>query len=500
MAICLIGEPSRPTREECPRNSALPALLLPVERVTVRSYFQNLACALCLILAGGCVSPTYYSRCHVSGDVLARTGHDLGPPTAACDVVLDGWVDWTDGLSEEEAIAVGLWNHPGYQELLADLQITEADIIQAAQLQNPQVNTMFPLGVKQWELTLMLPLDVLWLRPLRVSAAELESFRVAERLTQDGLNVVRDIRVAYIDWHLAAERARLAEQGAALRGDVARIAEARLAAGDVAELDVSAIRLDAMVGVSEAARTARDAELAQQRLRYVLGLQLADVSIRLAPMSEPQRIDADVEQLVGESVSSRPDLRAVQLAVSAAEERAELARRDIWQVSGILPDINSRGLKGFEAGPGLNLAIPLFHQNQGAIARAEADAERLRRQYVNRRDLAALEVNQAYIQILQAKQDLSIWRDQILPQASEAVTSSRRALEESAVSLLLVLETTRQFLNAQQRERDADAQLRRAIAELERSVGRRLIGVAMDDPMNSEPLPVPRVVVGEDIP
>ena len=32
------------------------------------------------------------------------------------------------------------------------------------------------------------------------------------------------------------------------------------------------------------------------------------------------------------------------------------------------------------AGPAIH--VPLFHQNQGAIARAEADAERLRRQYV----------------------------------------------------------------------------------------------------------------------
>ncbi len=174
----------------------------------------------------------------LSGDVLNRTGQDLGPGKAACDLVFDDWVNWEDGLSEEEAIAVGLWNNPAYQELLADLQIAEADIIEAAQLQNPQVITMFPVGPKQWEFALQVPLDVLWLRPIRVSAADLEANRVAERLVQDGLNVVRDVRFAYIDWQLALERARLAEQGAKLRADVARIAEARLDAGDVAELDV----------------------------------------------------------------------------------------------------------------------------------------------------------------------------------------------------------------------------------------------------------------------
>lgn len=204
----------------------------------------------------------------------------------------------------------------------------------------------------------------------------------------------------------------------------------------------------------------------------------------------------DVNQLVGQTVSSRPDLRAVELAVGAAQERAELARRDIWQLTGVLPDINARGEKGFEAGPGLRFTIPLFHQNQGAVAQAEADAERLRRQYVNRRDLAAWEVNQAYLQLVQARTDLEIWRDQILPQARDAVTSSQQALLENGVSILLVLETTRQFLTAQQRERDADAQYRRAFAELERSVGRRLTGAAA----HQEILPVPPVDVREEVP
>ena len=63
--------------------------------------------------------------------------------------MIDESVDWDDGLSEEEAVAVGLWNNPAYQELLADLQITQADIIQAAQLQNPQINSMLPVGPKQ---------------------------------------------------------------------------------------------------------------------------------------------------------------------------------------------------------------------------------------------------------------------------------------------------------------------------------------------------------------
>jgi cobalt-zinc-cadmium efflux system outer membrane protein len=462
-------------------------------------FLRQFALILCLILAAGCVSPTHLTRGHVSGDVLARTGYDIGPPTPACDLAFEQWVVWEDGLTEEEAVAVGLWNNPAYQELLADLDISVADVIQAAQLQNPQLLTMLPIGVKQWEFALYAPVDILWVRPVRISAAELESRRVAERLAQDGLNVVRDIRVAYIDWQLAVQRAQLTEQGETLRREIARIAEARLAAGDVAELDVSAVRLDALVGAADVSRTARDADLARERLRYLLGVQLTDLQPLPVPMPEPPSRNFDVQLLVSEAVSSRPDLRAVELAVNAAEDREKIARRDIWQFTAILPDINAKGDKGFEAGPGMRFTLPIFHQNQGAIARAQADAERLRRQYVNRRDLAAWEVNQAYLQFLQAQADLEFWRDQILPQASQAMTSSQVALEEGQVSLLLVLETTRQLLNAQQRERQAEAQLRRAIAELERSVGHRLLDVAADAPTSMEMLPIPEVNVGEDM-
>ena len=110
-----------------------------------------------------------------------------------------------------------------------------------------------------------------------------------------------------------------------------------------------------------------------------------------------------------------------------------------------------------------------------------------------------------HLQLLQAQKDLELWSQEILPQASAAVDSARKALEENSVSLLLVLETTRQLLTAQQSEREADAQLRRAIAELERSVGRRLFDIETNQPTENEPtdvevLPVPQVELRADTP
>ena len=460
-------------------------------RVTIGSRFLASSCII-LLLASGCACPSFFGKRSVAENVAARTGYELACAKSVCQVEIPDSVVWEDGLSEEEAVLIGLWNNPDYQELLADLEITRADVIQAAQLENPQITTLFPLGPKQWEFALNVPLDILWLRPIRVAAAQLESGRVAERLAQDGLNVVRDIRVAYIDWQLAAQHAELARQGLALRAEIARVAEARLGAGEVAELDVSAVRLEKLLGESEVVRTLREVELADAHLRYVLGIQLTEISIDQGSPSELCDRAFDVGTLVDEAIATRPDIRAVQLACSAAQQRADLAHRDIWKLAGILPDINSRGKKGFEAGPGVQFTLPIFHQNQGAIARAQADVKRFNLQYVQRCDLAALEVKQAHTRLQQAREERELWRSRAIPQAEAAVQSVQGALKEDGVSLLLVLDTTRQLLAAKGRELDAAAECRRALAELERSVGRRLTDAPDIQPTEVQIFSAPR--------
>jgi cobalt-zinc-cadmium efflux system outer membrane protein len=439
------------------------------------SYLHGVLLALVCLTLGACALPAHFQRPDVAAELACRTGHLLGPERPPCDpAVLDG-VDLTDGLSEDEAATLAVLNNPAYQRLLADLQLTRADLIAAREIRNPYVVTMLPVNLKQWELALYVPLDALLLRPRRTEAARFEAARVGVRLVQDGLNTIRDARVAYADLVLAQRRVQLARQGLELQRDVARIAEAQLQAGAIAELDAAALRLQVMFGQQQLVQAERDAGLARERLRFLMGLALSDVQVQPSLAVRPVTVTAlDVQALVAEAVASRPDVLSVSQALGAAEERALLARYDFLNVLGLLPDLNSRGLKGFEAGPGLQMNVPIFNWNQGAKARAGAELARLDRQYVELRDTAAMEVRQAAIRLAQAQQELGIWHEQVLPQAESAMTSARKALEEDGTSLLLVLETTRQLLAAQQRELEAAAEIQRAVAELERSVGRRV--------------------------
>lgn len=431
----------------------------------------------------GCASPGYFGRGHVAAELACRTGHDLGSPDP-CQPEIPAGLNEEDGLSEDEAVAVALWNNPAYQELLTEIGVSRANVIQANLLTNPTLRVLVRNDPLPTQLFLTAPLEALWLRGRRVRAAQNESEQVAERLVQNGLDVVRDVRVAYANVVLAQDRVRLTDEATELRQRIAQIAEARLKAGDASDLEAATARIDALRAKQDARRLKYDVELATEALRNTMGLALAPTSLACREPAELLSLETDPETLVAEAIQTRPDLLAVEHSVDAAATRARLARTDYLRVAAVLQADGTGPGGTTRVGP--DVTIPLFDQNQGAIARAEATLERANRRYVTLRDQIALEVRQAHIRLTQADRDLATWRTEILPALDRTVNQAERSFQEGDTNLLLMLEAARRLVEAQIREAEVLADLRRARAELERSVGRRLFEEAESLPPGVE--------------
>ena len=167
-----------------------------------------------------------------------------GPPQWASasthEAPLPPDVNLTDGLTQEEAVAVALWNSPSFQATLLDLGIARADLVEAGLLRNPILSLLFPLGPKQLEFTLQYPFEVLWQRPARVGAARLNAQAIGERLVWDALSLVAQVRTAHADALIADRRLALATQNAELTRRLADITDARLRAGDISDLEARA--------------------------------------------------------------------------------------------------------------------------------------------------------------------------------------------------------------------------------------------------------------------
>jgi cobalt-zinc-cadmium efflux system outer membrane protein len=418
----------------------------------------------------GCAARSSYNRDSVSKAIAERTGHTLAEEAGPATPRFPAGVSLADGLTADEAVALALWNNAQLQADLTELGFARADLIEAGLLRNPILSLLLPLGPKQLEASLSLPIEVLWQRPQRVAAARLDAQRVAENLVQHGLDLARDAHIAFADLAIAQERKQILGEGARLRQEIADIAAARVRAGDLSALEESSARLEALRAQETAMSFAQEAEIFSARFNTLLGIELPDTSFALTPAPEIELPQQTLPELAKAAFASRPDLRAAELAIEAAGKRIGWERLRILNFTAVL-DANGAGKEGLEMGPGAQVEIPLLNWNNGKVARAEAQMEQAACQYIAIKQRIALEVKEAHTNYLAARQALALCRGYWVPAASEAASRAQKTYAAGEVSYLFVLEINRQLLEARLREAEAVANLHRASARLQHSVG-----------------------------
>jgi cobalt-zinc-cadmium efflux system outer membrane protein len=437
----------------------------------------------------------------VSKGIEARTGHKLNPSAKDASFSLPPDVSLNDGVTEDEAVAIALWNNPRLQADLTALGLARADVMQAGLLTNPQLTMIFPFSFRILEAVANWPIEAIWQRPKRVAAAKVELERVTESLVTPALDLVRDVRLAFAEYTAAQTRAVIAEEIVRERREIFVIVNARLRAGDISELETSASVTEARVAEERAARFSQDAVIAAERLRGLLGFANDEVTLNLivpkptlAPSTnqiiavnasttsanspliatraatEPEPLN----ELIKQALDARPELKAGELAIEAAGARAKWERSRILAVSAIAKEYG-RGTNGFEQGPGVQIELPIFSRNQGNISRAEAEIERAAKQLIAARQRVVAEVREAYTQLTQAREAHQLWRTRVLPPLEQDIRLAQTAYRSGDVAYLFVLETARRYSDERLREADYQAATARALAQLERSVGRRLL-------------------------
>jgi cobalt-zinc-cadmium efflux system outer membrane protein len=438
------------------------------------------AIAALLCALSGCSSvPCGCDRTHVSADLADRTSQSLGPIAYCGEIVLPNGSSLDDGLLEDEAVLIALWNNAAFQELLTDIGIAQGDLVQAGLLPNPEFVYLFPVTDKPYRYLVDFPIEALWLRPIRVAAAEAETYRVCQRLSQAGLDLMRDVRQAYADVLLAEGRVRVGEEAIRLRQQIANLAQVRLDAGDISAQELATARIDVLTAEQDLVRLQPDVALAQERLLNLLGLGLERPPLVLHAPPTPEANDLNADSLAAEAIETRPDALSAAENAAAAAERLRLAKTSWFRVLGIL-DATSGMRTGHEFGPGLRMTLPIFQGNEGGIARAEAEWERAERGRVTVRDRIIMDVHLAHERYAQSRAEMDYLRAKVIPEVAAAIDRAELAYREGDAPYIVALQTTRQLIDARFRQEQLTADLHRAWAELERSVGRRLDDAAPD--------------------
>lgn len=235
-------------------------------------------------------------------------------------------------------------------------------------------------GVKPWiyGFSLSVPLDTLWKRGYKVEEAERRGDAALLALAEAGWRVRGRLRAALAE-HLFAlrdlELRRLEEE---VRVDVVAALERRLSLGEIFRLDV-----DAGQGELSNARLAvhtAEGRVAESRAALAAAVGVPHSALKGKTFawpeleSPPPLASLSLESAQSAGLLNRIDLQGLFAEYAAAEAglKREVASRypDVSIGPGLLNDQGDKKLT-----LGLSITLPVFNQNEGPIA--EADARRM---------------------------------------------------------------------------------------------------------------------------
>jgi cobalt-zinc-cadmium efflux system outer membrane protein len=405
----------------------------------------------------------------VANDVEHRTGQrpDVARRPGDRPSVPQG-VRIDDGVSEEEAVALALWNHPRFRVELAQLATVRANLADARRPSNPTLRFLFPAGPQQLGALLTWPLENLVFMRRRIELASTELDAITESVVQTALDLTRDARVAHAEWLLAEDRLVVRRLLAAQADEIAAIAEARGKAGEVALREGDAARADALVAADEATRAQEDLTIAKRRMQVLLGYGEVALELRSSAAELPDDDAGTRDDLAAIALDSRPDLRAAQLAIEAAGTRVRLEKLAVLRFAGVA------NVQGASITGGIQAELPIANQNQGGIGRARAALEAASWRYQALRLRIVGEVDDARLQLSRALASLRTYRETIVAARQRDIHVVTAAYELGEQDYASVLIASRQLETARLREVELRADVRRARADLERALGRRL--------------------------
>ena len=379
--------------------------------------------------------------------------------------------------------AMGL--NPGLSEARAQLEQATASVKTARALQNPTVSLATEYDLSRaaespwlWGIGSSLLLDTFLGRGVRVSLAQAGARGANADFTDAMWTVRRDVRAALLTAIVAQRRVALLEPDVRQRADLARLAHARIEAGESARSD--GLQTDVELARSRAALEEARRALVDSRAKLAAAVgvteqALAEVSVSWDDLEQLPPAHAEAwKELRSRALLSRPDLERAIADYDARELELKQQVSAQYLQTSLGPGYTyDHGVR--KATFNASIALPIFNRNEGPIAEAVAAREvagrhalAVQAKILNEIDAAA----ESYSGALDA-----LARTQAQRAASEALVESARrgfAADSSDRPTLLAAEAA---LNTEKvAELDALDRAQQALGQLEDALRTPLSG------------------------
>jgi outer membrane protein, heavy metal efflux system len=271
---------------------------------------------------------------------------------------------------------------------------------------------------------------------------------------------------------LAESMLDLAQQDLKSYEQTVELSERRFKAGAISEDDHLKIQLQLLQFQTDVAQAQLARVQALAGLRQTLGYESVPADYDVAGDFDYQPVKVSLEDLQLKALQNRPDYRAAQQGVTAANSQYEL-QKSIGK-----PDVTVQA--NYSHVNGINAAtiygsipLPIFNRNQGEIARTRFAITQAQEQQKTASDQVMTDIADAYEGLRVNDQVVVLYRSGYLEVSQKDRDIAEYAYKRGAASLFDFLDAERSYRATQLAYRQALAAYLTAVEQLREAVGTR---------------------------
>ncbi len=250
------------------------------------------------------------------------------------------------------------------------------------------------------------------------------------------------------------------------------ISETQLKAGYIGEGDYLKIKLQLLQFQTDVSSARLAKVQALVALRESLGYNAVPADYDVVGDLTFQPIKGNLEDLQARALRERPDFRAAELGVTAAQSQIALAKANAKvDVNGTYDFTHVSGEN--TASIFANFELPIFNRNQGEIARTGYALTQSQEQQLSASDTVLSDVSNAFESVKSNEEVVQLYTSGYLKQAQDSRDISEYAYKRGAASLLDYLDSERSYRAVQLAYRQALAAYMTALEQLKEAEGTR---------------------------
>jgi cobalt-zinc-cadmium efflux system outer membrane protein len=415
--------------------------------------------------------------------VRDRTGYathgEHGPPS---DGRIAKWVDdlLRGGLTVDHAVEIALLNNPSLRITYEELNVSQADMVQAGLLPNPAIGGSFgvPLsnhGDREYEASISEDFLGIFVLPLRKRVAREQFEADVLRVSHETMRVAADVKKAMVSFQAQTRMVELRRSVVEAAEVSAELSRRQRQAGNIEDLAFTREQTTYEQARLDLMREELMEVEAREELNRLLGLWGPRTAWSLAGgLAELPAADPPLERIESRAIARRLDVDAARKQADLMWTALELARDS--RLFGVV-DVGAHMHQDSDGprliGPTLSLELPIFDQRQALIGRLEAQY----RQALRRLDAIAIDaradVRLARARLIAARETVEHYRRTVMPLRDAAVEQAQLQYNGMQIGLYELLGTKQAQIESYRGYLDAIRDYWIASADLDLAVGGR---------------------------